>query len=127
MKMPNFRLSETQANAAVLLGLLGLVTLALLGFVALKNFNTQTWTILYSGTSTWGRYRGTLVYLFTAIAVLLGVVAVAMGFSSLGQKRNTKQGRSFLGMAIGAVIVAIAPMFFTMWLWRSEEVIQKMQ
>lgn len=127
MKMPNFRLSETQANTAVLLGGLGLLTLALLGVVTFRHFNKETWTILYSGTSTYGRYRSTLVYLFAAVTILLGAVALAMGFNSLGQKRNTKQGRSFLGMAIGAVAIAVAPVFVTMWIWRSEEIIQKIQ
>ena len=127
MKMPNFRLSETQANVAVLVGIVGLVSVCVLAFVTLKNFNRETWTILYSGTSSWGRYRGMMVYLCSAIAVLLGCIALALGFNSLGQKRNPRQGRSFLGMAIGAVIVAIAPVFLTMWIWRAEEIIQKMQ
>jgi hypothetical protein len=125
--MPNFRLSETQAVAAVLLGVLGLISLAMLSVVVLYHFNKQTWTILYSSTSTWGRYRPSLVYLFTAATLLLGCVAVALGFSSLGQKRNAKQAHSFLGMAIGGIAIALAPVFLTMWMQRAEEIIQKIQ
>jgi len=123
--MPNFRLSETQAVTAVFLGLLGLASLATLSVVVFYHFNKLTWTILYSGTSTWGKYRPSLVYLFTAITVLLGLVAVATGFNSLGQKRNAKQGQSFLGMAIGGMAIALAPVLLTMWIQRAEEIIQK--
>ncbi|MBI5762051.1 MAG: hypothetical protein HZA51_00850 [Planctomycetes bacterium] len=126
MKMPNFRLSETQATASMIVGVLGLASLAALCMVVLKNFNTQTWTILYSEVSQFGKFRKILVFLFTAITVVLGCVSLAMGFSSLGQKKNTKQGRSFMGMAIGGIAIAIAPVLLTLWINRSEAVITKL-
>jgi hypothetical protein len=125
MKMPNFRLSETQATASMIVGIAGLASLVLLSMVVLRNFNTQTWTILYSEVSQFGRFRKMLVMLFTASTVLLGCVALAMGFSSLGQKKNTKQGRSFMGMAIGGVAIAVAPVLLVMWIQRAESVINK--
>ena len=125
MKMPNFRLSETQATASMVVGVVGLASLAVLSMVVLKNFNTQTWTILYNEVSQFGKFRKILVMLFTATTVLLGCVALAMGFSSLGQKKNTKQSRSFMGMAIGGVAIAVAPVLLVMWIQRAESVINK--
>ncbi|MEK6644103.1 MAG: hypothetical protein AABZ08_09350 [Planctomycetota bacterium] len=125
MKMPNFRLSETQATASMVVGVVGLASLAVLSVVVLRNFNTQTWTILYNEMSQFGKFRKILVMLFTATTVLLGCVALAMGFSSLGQKKNTKQGRSFMGMAIGGLAIAIAPVLLVMWIQRAESVINK--
>mgnify|MGYP003395558207 FL=1 len=125
MKMPNFRLSETQATASMVVGVVGLASLAVLSMVVLKNFNTQTWTILYNELSQFGKFRKILVMLFTASTILFGCVALAMGFSSLGQKKNTKQGRSFMGMAIGGVAIAVAPVLLVMWIQRAESVINK--
>ena len=124
MKMPNFRLSETQATASMVFGTMAVLSLAALGAVVLKHFNTTTWTILYSEVSTFGRYRKVLVFTFTAICELLGIVAIAMGFKTLGHKRNTKQGRSFLGMAAGGVAFAIAPVLMVLWMSRAEAIIR---
>ena len=125
MKMPNFRLSETQATASMVVGVVGLASLVVLSMVVLRNFNTQTWTILYNEVSPFGKFRKILVMLFTATTVLLGCIALAMGFSSLGQKKNTKQGRSFMGMAIGGMAIAVAPVLLVMWIQRAESVINK--
>ena len=125
MKMPNLRLSETRATGSVVVGTMAIFSLIALGAVVLKNFNTQTWTILYSEVSRFGRYRRMMVFVFTAISALLGIVAVAMGFNTLGHKRNTKQGRSFLGMAAGGLSLALAPVLLVMWMSRAEALITK--
>ncbi|HUN82342.1 MAG TPA: hypothetical protein VMV81_12635 [Phycisphaerae bacterium] len=125
MKMPNFRLSETQATASVVFGTLAIAALIVLSAVVLKNFNTQTWTILFKETSTFGKYRKILVFLFATVSAMLGVAAVTMGFKTLGHKRNTKQSRSFLGMAAGGVALALAPVLLFMWIMRAEAIIIK--
>jgi hypothetical protein len=124
MKLPNFRLHETQATTSMYLGIAGWLSLAALAAVVLKNFNTTTWTILYNEQSTLGQYRRGLVMLFCATTLLIGGVAALMGFSSLGQKRNNRQGRSWIGMLMGAVALAVAPVLFITWQRLSEVVIQ---
>jgi len=118
------RLHETQATTSMMLGILGWLSLAALCVVVLKNFNTQSWTILYSERSTLGRYRKGLVMLFAAVTFLIGVVSLGLGFNSLGQKRNNKQGRSWMGMLMGGVCVALSPVLFAAWRMLSEAVIQ---
>lgn len=125
MKLPNLRLHETQATASMVLGALGWLTLLMLAAVVLKNFNTQTWTILYNERSQFGQYRRVLVMAFTAVTLLIGVVSLGLGFNSLGQKRNAKQGRSWIGMMMGAVAVAISPVLFFTWRTLSEAIIQR--
>lgn len=125
MKMPNFRLHQTQATTAMLVGVMGLLSLAALAAVVLKNFNRDTWTILYNEESGWGQYRKPLTYIFSLTTILVGAVALALGFNSLGQKRNEKQGRSWLGMTLGAIAIALAPVLLTLWLQRNEAIIVK--
>ena len=125
MKMPNFRLPETRATAAMLLGVVGLVSLAGLSFLVFYHFSFVTYTIGYNEMSTFGRFRKILVMLGAAITVILGATALAIGFQSLGQKRNSRQGRSFLGMATGGLAIALAPVLLFLWINRSEAIIQK--
>lgn len=126
MKMPNFRLAETQATASLVVGSLGILGLLALSAVVFKNFNTTTWTILYNEFSPLGKYRKMLVFIFGSIDVMLGIAAIVMGFKTLGHKRNTMQGRSFLGMAAGGMALALSPVFMVMWVTRAEAVITKL-
>jgi hypothetical protein len=123
MKMPNFRLYDTQATLAMLAGGLGLICLMGLVFVVFKGLDTQQWVIPYSDRVGMSQYRKPVVFAMTPVVVLLGLSAAILGFRSLGQARNTKQGRSWLGMTIGAICVALAPVMLGAWMQLSESVI----
>ncbi len=62
----------------------------------------------------------------TAAAGLAGALAGVLGFNSLGQRRNTKQGRSWLGMASGALVVVGALVLFYAWRILSEPIIREL-
>ena len=124
MKFPNFRLYETQANASLVLGVVGLIGLGMLAFVVFKNFNAQHMTVPYNPSAGLGVFRKPLVYGGTAIELLVGGTAAILGFNSLGQRRNPRQGRSWLGMTLGALVVAGAPILFFAWRKLSEPIIQ---
>ncbi len=123
MKMPNFRLYETQATSAMLAGVLGFIFLMGLAVVVFKGLDTQQWIIPYSDRLGWSQYRQSVIYASTPVVLLLGALAGILGFRSLGQARNTKQGRSWMGMTLGAICLALAPVMISAWIQLSEAVI----
>jgi hypothetical protein len=123
MKMPNFRVYDTQATTAMLAGALGLVCLMGLSVVVFKGLDTQQWVIPFSDRLGWSQYRQPIIYAITPVVLLLGITAAALGFRSLGQARNTKQGRSWMGMTLGAVCIALAPVMISAWMQLAEPII----
>lgn len=121
MKLPNLRLSETQANLALILGLLALVSVPMLAVLVLKNFDSVHKVIIYNPKSP----RGALVYLGTVLSALTCVLAGTLGFNSLGHKRNNKQMYSWLGMVLGAVCLALVLILAIAWFKLNEPLILK--
>lgn len=124
MKLPNFRLYETQATAALVLAVLGLLSVFALSGVVFLHFNAEHMVIPYNPDAGMGQYRPYLVYGFSAVTFVLGVIAGILGFNSLGQKRNSLQGRSWLGMSLGALAIAAVPVLFFVWSSFSEPMIR---
>jgi uncharacterized membrane protein HdeD (DUF308 family) len=126
MRLPNFRLHDTQATTSLVLGVLGFICALMLAACVFRGLNTDTrqMVIPYDPDGRLGQFRKPLVFGMSAATVLLGVVAGLIGFNSLGQRRNTKQGRSWLGMASGALAVPIALILFFAWYKLSEPVIK---
>ena len=124
MKLPNFRLPETQAKASMVFAVLALLALAALAFCVFKGFQLETRVIPYNAEAGMGRFRKYIVFGGTAATVLVGATAGLLGYSSLGQKRNNRQGCSWLGMLLGAMAVSLAPVLFFAWQELSEAIIQ---
>jgi hypothetical protein len=125
MKLPNFRLYETQATASLMAGVACVVSLLCLSYVVFRNFDAQAGVISYNSEAGMGQYRPSLVTLGSVISGGLGALAAILGYSSLGQKRNTTQGRSALGLILGAIAVGLTPVLFYAWRMMSEAIIQK--
>jgi formate hydrogenlyase subunit 3/multisubunit Na+/H+ antiporter MnhD subunit len=124
MKLPNFRLYDVQATASMVIGILGLLCIVVLAWFVFHNFDMQEKVVHYNPDGGLGAYRRPLVMLFTAVALLVGATAGILGFNSLGQKRNNLQRRSWLGMTVGALVVAGAPILLYAWLRFSEALIR---
>lgn len=122
-KLPNFRLHETQATAGMLASIMGLFCLLVLGVTVFKNFDTKQWVIPYNEEAGLSQYRKPVVFALTPVAMLLGGVGGILGFSSLGQPRNNRQDRSWVGMTLGAIVIPIAIVFCLTWIRLSEPVI----
>lgn len=123
MKMPNLRLHETQATASLWISILSIVCIAGLAFCVFKGFNATYQSIPYNAEEGYGRFRPYLVYGGAGATFLTGFLAGILGFNSLGQKRNSKQGLSWMGMLIGALAMSIAPILFIAWRVFSEKAI----
>lgn len=127
MKLPNFRLYAVRATASVLIAAAGLLCLVCLTYFVFHGFDSQDKVVRYDPMGGLGAYRRPLVFGTTAIALVVGGVAGVLGFNSLGQKRNEKQGYSWLGMTLGALVVAVAPVLFYAWQKLSEPVIHSLK
>ena len=125
MKIPNLRLYETQATASLWISFLSIACIAGLTFCVFKGLNTDygAFSIPYNAMEGYGRFRQYLVFAGAGATLLTGFLAGILGFSSLGQKRNSKQSRSWTGMLIGALARAIAPILFFVWQEFSEKAI----
>ncbi len=122
MKLPNLRLYDTQATISSVFGVFGVICTLSLAFFVLQPLDTEHMVITYDPESL----RKPVVYGATAAAGLAGALAGALGFNSLGQRRNTKQGRSWLGMASGALVVVGALVLFYTWRVLSESAIREL-
>jgi hypothetical protein len=124
MKLPNLRLHETQAWVSALFGAAAIFGLLVLSYVVFKGFDWEMKAINFNPNGGLGKYRKILVFAGGALTMGVGLTAGLMGFNSLGQKRNTKQGMSWLGMALGAVSVAVAPVLLFAWMELSQAIIR---
>ncbi|MFQ5412029.1 MAG: hypothetical protein ACE5EC_07015 [Phycisphaerae bacterium] len=124
MKLPNLRLYEIQARLSVVAGLLGFICLCLLAFFVFWNIDLSEMVIRYNAEEGRGRFRPYLVLIMTAACLIIGLVAGVLGFKSLGQKRNKKQGSSWLGLLAGAIVMALAPILLMTWMTLKESIIQ---
>ena len=125
MKLPNFRLPETQATASMILGVVGLICLLPLAVFVFHGISFRDMVIPYNPESKMGHFRAPLIYATTAGSSLICVGAALLGFSSLGQKRNTKQTHSWLGMTLGALCLALVLVMFFAWFKLNEPIVLK--
>ncbi|MFQ5422378.1 MAG: hypothetical protein ACE5F9_00190 [Phycisphaerae bacterium] len=116
MKLPNLRLYNTQASLGAIAGVAGVCFLALLAFCVLHGIDLEQMAIPYNPQEgTRGQYRPYIVNALTAFCVVVGCIAAILGFTSLGQKRNTNQRSSWLGLMLGAAVVAVSPLLWLLW------------
>lgn len=125
MKLPNLRLHETQARLAGLCGALAILCLLALCVVVFKNFDYRMMVISFNPQGGIGKYRKLIVLAVTAITMGIGLTAGSLGFNSLGHKRNNKQGMSWLGLALGAFALALAPVLLFAWLKLNQPIFQQ--
>lgn len=123
MKLPNLRAYTTQANLGAISGLVGCVLLLMLTYGVFRGFKREHMTVLYNPEGTLGQFRPFLVFGLTAACLVIGGIAALLGFNSLGQKRNSAKGRSWLGLALGVLVFALAPVLLYAWKTLSDRLI----
>lgn len=123
MKLPNLRAYTTQANLGALSGLVGCVLLLMLAYGVFRGFKQENMTVLYNPEGGLGQFRTYIVFGLTVGCLIIGGIAALLGFNSLGQKRNSVPGRSWIGLGLGALILAVAPVLLYAWRALSEPLI----
>jgi hypothetical protein len=124
MKLPNFRLYDTQARFSTFLGVLALIVIPPLAFLVFKTFDRQNSIIWYNAQAKGlTRFREPIIVAMSAAAIGIGVLSGVLGFNSLGQKRNEKQRLSWIGLALGALSVTGAALILFTWLRLKETTI----
>src|SRR5437870_3265435 len=106
--MPNFRLFDTQARWSVYLSGIAALLCVGLTYAVFKGMDWEYRLIPYRPDSPMGRYRQPVILIATALVVLLGSFAAGFGYSSLGEKRNSRPGWSWLGMLSGSLLMTAA-------------------
>lgn len=125
MGLPNFRSFTTQARAGVLLAVLALATVAALAYCAMHGYSAENNVVPYNASEGLSQHRPNLVLGLTALIVLMSIGAGALGFNSLGQKRNEKPGLSWLGLALATLCIPAALFFYFFWKTFSEAILTK--
>lgn len=117
MKLPNFRLFDTQALFAALLGVSAMMMIAAEAVLVFRQYDSKSAVIWYPAKPKGiQKYRLPLIYATGAAAVVLGGIGLALGFNSLGEKRNTRQRLSWLGLATGGFgVVGACILLFAWW------------
>ena len=124
MRLPNFRSFTTQAVTGILLASLAVVTVMALAYCAIRGLDWENKVINYNAKEGMGQYRPNLVLGLTALTVLISLGAGALGFNSLGQKRNERPGLSWLGLAVAALCIPAAVSIFFFWNTFAESILK---
>ena len=127
MKAPNFRSFTTQARTGVLLALIAVTTVAALAYCTMHGYSSVNNVIPYNASKGLGQHRPNLVLLLTALTVLISFGAGALGFNSLGQKRNEKPGLSWLSLAMATLCIPAAVFFFCFWRTFAEPILDQVK
>ncbi len=105
----SLRRYDVQATYAVALALISLIPVAGALYLVCRNYRSEFRAIIYSS-----EYYLPALLACLAVAVLVSLVALILGFNSAGQRRNERQFRSWFGFLLGgasltaAIVVGIA-------------------
>lgn len=100
---------------AVVLSVLTILGVLGLAAVVFRGFNWEQKTIFYNSAKGYGQYRNLMVYGATAACLVFAAVAGLLGFNSLGEKRNNRQGFSWFGVLVGALSIVSAILLCMAW------------
>ncbi len=111
----SLRRYEDQAKASVVFGIAACASLLAQAALVFRHVDTNTWSVIYGSMN-----RRYLIFLATAVSLLLGAIALGLGFNSAGQRRNEKPQLSWLGFFLGAGTVCVAIVVACFFQFRSE-------
>ena len=94
----SLRRYEDQALASVVLAAVAVLGLIPLTVIVFRHFNAEQRWIMYNPRTV----RLISVLAFAAFSGGFGFLGFVLGINSAGQRRNTRQGLSWLGFALGA-------------------------
>jgi hypothetical protein len=110
----SLRRFDVQAKTSVVVSLMSVVSLLGLIGVVLRRFDFNELVIYYGSPTKMA------VYAATAVTLLLSAIGLAMGFNSVGQRRNDKQAWSWAGFFMGAGVFCAALVVFYLFRARGQ-------
>ncbi len=110
----SLRRYDVQARVSVILSLTSAATLMVLTVFVLQRMDFGEFVIVY------GPLRRIAVMGCTAVTLLLSAIGFGMGLNSVGQRRNDKQGLSWIGFFVGAGVLCLALIVFFLFRIRGE-------
>ncbi|NLE59351.1 MAG: hypothetical protein GX616_13400 [Planctomycetes bacterium] len=112
----SLRRYEEQARVSFVAALASVVTFVGLLALVLRRFSLQEMAIFY------GQRTYLAVLVATAVTALLAVIGFGLGISSVGQRRNEKQGLSWAGFFVAAAVLVLTICVFAFFFLRGESV-----
>ena len=103
MARGSLRRFDIQASYSLVLGILSTVPLLAAVGLAVRNWDGTLRAIVYK---TAGNYRYAFLACIAA-ALLVAGIALLLGWSSAGQRRNPNQGRSWAGFFMGGAVASL--------------------
>ena len=103
MARGSLRRFDIQASYSLVLGILSISPLLAAVYLVWRNWDGTLRAIVYKTT---GNYR----YAFLAciaVALLVAGIALLLGWSSAGQRRNPTQGHSWAGFFMGGMVASL--------------------
>ena len=103
MALSNLRRFDVQATYAVVLGCVAVLPFLAAGMLAFTRYNRELGQIVYGS-------RGMFVPAFLGAvlsSMLPAALAFFLGWNSAGERRNERQGRSWLGFFLGGTVLTL--------------------
>ncbi|MCB9849982.1 MAG: hypothetical protein H6817_04685 [Phycisphaerales bacterium] len=110
MAKASLRRYDIQAKLALYISCAAALLMLGLFVILIRNFRPEMQVIAYKGKGIYGP----MVYVATALSILLAGTGAAMGAVSAGQKRNTFSRRSWVAFFMGGLTMSIT---FVLFYW----------
>ncbi len=115
MAKGSMRRFDTQAKYALYASVAGLFGLVGLAALVMRNYRKAEVAVVYSRDSMFAP----VVFIATAVTLLLAATAAMMGFNSAGQKRNEKNKQSWIAFFVGTATASLAIIVFSVfWFYK---------
>jgi hypothetical protein len=106
--MASLRRYDVQAKIGLIVSCAAILGSMGLAGILLRNYHHGLRVIVYGSKS----YFGPLVFLTTALTLLLAATGAALGANSAGQRRNEKNKLSWVAFFVGVASISLTVVLF---------------
>ena len=111
MAKVSIRRFDVQAKISLVVSLVALLGVVGLVVLIVRNYQSDMQVVLYKRASMYAP----LIYLTTALTLLLAAAGASIGLNSAGQKRNEYTRRSWLAFFIGLATISVTIICFSVY------------
>ena len=117
--MFNLRRFDVQARVSVIASALSLLVAGMMIPMVFKHFHRESLMIYYSPKTS----RELVIFITALVAIAFGVCGCGFGFNSAGQRRNDKQGLSWIGFFLGPGAITVTCLLLSVFWFGKENVV----